>query len=53
MRRLIFAFIAYFTAGIGVYHTFFGGSKVYGSIILLIGLMGILHDMFYKKLYTE
>ena len=53
MRRFIIASIAYLTTGIGVYHTFFGGSKIYGLFILIMGLLGILSDIFYKKLNTE
>ena len=54
MKRYIFASIAYLTTGMGVYHTFFGGSNFYGFLILMIGLLGILlNDIFYKKLNTE
>ena len=53
MRRFIIASIAYLTTGIGVYHTFFGGFELYGLLILMIGLLGILSDIFYRKLNTE
>ena len=53
MKRFIITFIAYLTTGIGCYHTFFGGSTVYGSLILAIGLVGIIQDIFYKRLYSE
>jgi hypothetical protein len=53
MKRMIIAIIAYLTAGVGFYHTFFDGSIGYGSIMLIIGLMGILLDIFYKKLNTK
>ena len=53
MKRFIIVSIAYLTTGIGFYHTFFGGSIVYGSLILTIGLLGILQDIFYKKLNAE
>ena len=52
-KRFIIASIAYLTTGIGFYHTFFGDSIVYGSFILTVGLLGILHDIFYKNLYAE
>ena len=52
MKRYLLATIAYLTTGIGFYHAIFGGSIVYGSLILVIGLIGILQDVFYKKLYT-
>ena len=52
-KRFIIASIAYLTTGIGFYHTFFGDSIVYGSLILTVGLLGILHDIFYKNLYAE
>ena len=53
MKRFIIVSIAYLTTGIGFYHTLFGGSIVYGSLILTIGLLGILQDIFYKKLNAE
>jgi hypothetical protein len=53
MKRFIITSIAYLTTGIGCYHTFFGGSIVYGSLIFAIGLVGIIQDIFYKKLYSE
>lgn len=53
MKRFFIACIAYLTTGIGFYHTFFGGSIVYGSLLLTIGLLGILQDVFYKKRYIE
>jgi len=53
MRRFIIASIAYLTTGIGVYHTFFGDFELYGLLILMIGLLGILSDIFYRKLNTE
>jgi hypothetical protein len=53
MKRLIIAFIAYLTTGIGVYHTFFGGSNYYGLLILMLGLIGILFDFNFKKLNRE
>lgn len=51
MKRLIFASIAYMTTGIGIYHTFFGAS-IFGMLFLVIGLAGILYDIFYNKLNT-
>ena len=51
-KRFIIASIAYLTTGIGFYHTFLGDSIVYGSLILTVGLLGILHDIFYKNLYA-
>jgi hypothetical protein len=45
--------MAYTTTGMGIYYTFFGGSLLYGMLILMIGLSGILYDVFYKKLHTE
>ncbi|WP_158515113.1 hypothetical protein [Bacillus weihaiensis] len=53
MKRFVMAFIAYSATGIGVYHTFWGGSKIYGLIIIMFGLFGVLYDIFYKKLRTE
>ncbi|WP_176330249.1 hypothetical protein [Oceanobacillus rekensis] len=53
MKRFIIASIAYMTTGTGVYHIFFGDSVPYGLLILMIGLLGILSDVFYKKLNTE
>ena len=54
MKRYIFAFIAYLTTGMGVYHAFFGSSNFYGFLILTIGLLGILlNDILYKKFNTE
>lgn len=53
MKRYIMAAIAYIITGIGVYHTFFGGANIYGLLILIIGLIGILSDIFNEKLKTE
>ena len=53
MKRFIIATIAYLTTGVGVYHTFFGSSKIYGLFTLIIGLLGILSDIFYKKLNKD
>jgi hypothetical protein len=53
LKRFTVAIIAYLTTGIGAYHTFFGGSKFYGLLILIMGLVGILYDLFYEKLSTE
>ena len=47
------AAIAYLTTGMGVYHTFFGSSTFFGLFFLMMGLVGILYDVFYKKLHTE
>ena len=44
--------LAYCTAGIGFYHVFWGNANVYGFIILLMGLAGVLYDVFSKKLHT-
>ncbi|WP_175987429.1 hypothetical protein [Bacillus sp. Marseille-Q1617] len=49
MKRFTIALISYLTAGIGFYFTFFGGSGIYGVIILTLGLLGALFDIFYKK----
>jgi hypothetical protein len=53
IKRWIIAAIAYMTTGIGVYHTLFGSSTLFGLFFLMIGLVGILSDIFYKKLHTE
>ena len=53
LKRFIIVSIAYLTTGIGIYHTFFGSSKFYGLLILTVGLLGILHDIFYKRLNIE
>lgn len=45
--------IAYMTTGMGVYHTFFGNSMFLGLFFMMIGLVGILYDIFYKKLHME
>jgi hypothetical protein len=50
MNRFNIAFIAYSTTGIGIYQTFFGKSELYGLLILMVGLIGVLYDVFYKKL---
>lgn len=50
MKRNLMAAIAYCTAGMGFYHVFWGNANSYGFIILMIGLAGILYDIFYKKL---
>ncbi|WP_156967322.1 hypothetical protein [Ureibacillus sinduriensis] len=52
MKRGIVASIAYMTTGIGIYHTFFGTSAIFGMLFLIIGLVGILYDIFYEKLDT-
>ena len=52
-NRFIMASIAYLTTGVGFYHTFLGGSIVYGSLILTLGLLGVLYDFFYKNIYAE
>ncbi len=53
MKQLLLRLIVYPTAGIGIYHAFFGNGSFYGFVILIIGLLGILCDMFYKKVGTE
>jgi hypothetical protein len=53
MKRLMIAPIAYLTAGIGCYYTFFGGAGIYGMIIFSLGLLGVLYDVFYTKLNVE
>jgi hypothetical protein len=53
MKRIIIALIAYATTGIGVYHTFFKGFDLYGMTILLLGLIGVLYDIFHRKLYRR
>lgn len=53
MKRFIFTFIAYLTTGIGLYHTFLGTFKLYGLMILILGLLGVSYDMFNKKSQTK
>jgi hypothetical protein len=53
MKRLMIAPIAYLTAGIGFYYTFFGSAGIYRMIILSLGLLGVLYDIFYTKLNVE
>jgi hypothetical protein len=53
MKRLMIASIAYLTAGIGFYYTFFGGAGINGMILLSLGLLGVLFDVFYSKLNVE
>jgi hypothetical protein len=53
MKRFMIASIAYITAGIGFYYTVIGGAGIYGWIILTLGLLGVLFDIFNKKLNIE
>ncbi|WP_345240766.1 hypothetical protein [Pontibacillus salipaludis] len=53
MKKVIMAFIAYSVTGIGVYHTFLGDSNLFGLIILVIGLLGVMNDTFYRNVKTE
>ncbi len=46
MRKNVISYVAYPTTGVGIYHTFFGNSKLLGSIILIVGLIGIIYDIF-------
>ena len=53
MKRHIIGAIGYVTTGIGIYHVFLGDANLYGFLILIIGLLGVLFDVFYNKLNTE
>ena len=48
MKRFFLRLIVYPTAGIGVYHTFFDNDNGFGIFIFIIGILGILYDLFQK-----
>ena len=53
MKQRVIGALGYVTTGIGTYHIFLGEANFYSFIILIIGLLGVLYDVFYNKLNTE
>ena len=53
MKKITSAFIAYFTTGIGFYYTCLNDANFYSLTILTVGLLGVLFDLYNKKVYKE
>jgi hypothetical protein len=45
IKRITISSMAYVTTGVGFYYAFFGESAVYGAVLLLMGLLGVMVDI--------
>ncbi len=54
MMRVLFTSISYLTIGVGCYYLFSGNISLASFIILTLGMIGVLFDVFYlQKLKTK
>lgn len=54
MKRALVSSISYLTAGVGCFYLFSGHISFASLIILALGIIGILYDVFYlQKSKTE
>lgn len=49
MKQFLLTAPLYFMTGIGFYHALFGSNKLFGIIILVIGILGISLDLISKR----
>ncbi|MBM7700639.1 hypothetical protein [Kurthia huakuii] len=49
MKQFLLTAPLYFMTGIGFYHALFGSNKLFGIIILIVGLAGIALDIISRR----
>ncbi|MFD2869689.1 MULTISPECIES: hypothetical protein [Kurthia] len=49
MKQFLLTAPLYFMTGIGFYHALFGSNKLFGIIILVVGILGISLDLISKR----
>lgn len=49
MKQFLLTAPLYFMTGIGFYHALFGSNKLFGIIILVVGVLGISLDLISKR----
>ena len=49
MKQFLLTAPLYFMTGIGFYHALFGSNKLFGIIILVVGILGISWDLISKS----
>lgn len=49
MKQFLLTAPLYFMTGIGFYHALFGSNKLFGIIILVVGILGVSLDLISKR----